>query len=607
MFAAPAVVALLLTASMTVDRQQPRDARPPVASAAGTATIAGVVVTDDAQSRPLRRARVTLNGSPLQIGRTAITADDGTFMFDRLPAGRYTLGATKDGYVTMSYGARRPARPGTPLELKNAEARTITIRIPRGGVITGTVTNAEGLPAAGVAVNALTFRYVAATGERRLLPAGLATGPTDDRGVYRIFGLPAGEYVIGAQMRQAFGAVADLVTLSDAEIRRALADVRTAGSSSQPGRSTAPAPQPTVTAEVRRNVSPSPIYYPGTTVAANARTVTVAAADERGGIDFQLQYAPTTTVEGTLFSASAAGERAAISLVTSGQGVVVENNRGAMAGADGRFTFRGVTPGQYSVLARTISAPPRPGAAAPTGSAVSWASAEIVVDGQDVIDVPLTYQPGLTISGRVAFEGANPPPALIPGLRFGVPLMLSTSSALPPLPPVQMEGSGRFTISGIIPGPYRFGSVQGQHSPIGGWWLKSVMVNGSDVLDTPLDLRRSADDAVVTFADDATELTGRVTDSTGNPASNHVVIVFAVDSASWFFNSRRIVGIRPDAEGRYVIRNLPRGEYFVLAFDDVEQGEWYDPSLLQRLTGESKRISLGDVEKKSLDIVVAGR
>ena len=194
MFGVPAVVAWLLTASvaMTVDRQQPRDARSPVASARGAATIAGVVVTDDAQSRPLRRARVTLNGSPLQIGRTAITADDGTFMFDRLPAGRYTLGATKDGYIAMSYGARRPGRPGTGLEVKNGEARTITIPIPRGGVITGTVTNADGQPAAGVPVNALTFRYVAATGERRLLPAGLATGPTDDRGVYRIFGLPAG-------------------------------------------------------------------------------------------------------------------------------------------------------------------------------------------------------------------------------------------------------------------------------------------------------------------------------------------------------------------------------------------------------------------------------
>jgi hypothetical protein len=229
------------------------------------------------------------------------------------------------------------------------------------------------------------------------------------------------------------------------------------------------------------------------------------------------------------------------------------------------------------------------------------------VDGQDVIDVSLTLQPGLTISGRLAFEGERPPPPDIAGRRVGLPLTLTSSGASLPFPTVQMEGGGRFTIPDVLPGSYRLGNVQGQRSPIAGWWLKSIAVNGRDLLDTPLDLRHSADDAVVTFADDATELTGRVTDSTGTPASGDVVIVFAVDRASWFFSSRRIAGIRPGADGRYAIRNLPRGEYYVVAFGDVEQGEWYDPSLLERLTGASERIALGESEKKVHDIVVAGR
>jgi hypothetical protein len=450
MFGAAAFVLFLVAAPATMpdDRQQPRDARVPVAATAGTATIAGRVVTDDAQPKPLRRARVTLNGSQLQIGRTAITGDDGAFMFDRLPAGRYTVGAIKYGYVAMSYGARRPARPGTALELKNAEARTITIRVPRGGVITGTVTTADGQPAAGIAVNALTFRYLAESGERRMMPAGLATGPTDDRGVYRIFGLPAGEYVIGTQMRLAGSGGGALVTLSDAEIRRALADVRAAGSARQPVPSTAPSPSAAVTPEARRTVSFSPVYYPGTTVAANARTVTVGAAEERAGIDFQIQYWPTTTLEGRLFSAGAAGLRTFINLVSDSQTFAGGNVGGTLAGLDGRFTFRGVTPGPYTVFARTLSAPPRPGAGAPADSAALWASTDIVVDGQDVIDVPLTLQPGLTISGRVAFEGARQPPPDIPGLRFGPPVTLTGSGVSLPFPPVQLEGSSRFTIFG---------------------------------------------------------------------------------------------------------------------------------------------------------------
>jgi hypothetical protein len=44
-----------------------RDARP--APAAGTASVAGVVVSADAQARPLRRTRVTINGTALVPGR----------------------------------------------------------------------------------------------------------------------------------------------------------------------------------------------------------------------------------------------------------------------------------------------------------------------------------------------------------------------------------------------------------------------------------------------------------------------------------------------------------------------------------------------------------
>ncbi len=102
------IVALALTAVIAQGAQaQPpvRDARP--SAVVGTATVSGVVVSADAQPRPLRRARVTLNGPGLAMGRTAITADDGWFSFDRLPPGRFTLGAFKDGYVPMSHGATR--------------------------------------------------------------------------------------------------------------------------------------------------------------------------------------------------------------------------------------------------------------------------------------------------------------------------------------------------------------------------------------------------------------------------------------------------------------------------------------------------------------------
>ena len=59
--------------------------------------------------------------SDRQVGRTAVTDDDGRFSFVALPAGRYMLYATKQGYVTTAYGAKRPNRPGTALVLADGQ------------------------------------------------------------------------------------------------------------------------------------------------------------------------------------------------------------------------------------------------------------------------------------------------------------------------------------------------------------------------------------------------------------------------------------------------------------------------------------------------------
>jgi hypothetical protein len=171
------------------------------------------------------------------------------------------------------------------------------------------------------------------------------------------------------------------------------------------------------------------------------------------------------------------------------------------------------------------------------------------------------------------------------------------------LPDVQFEPGGRFSISGIMPGAYRLvTTLRGVRSSIAGWWLKSIVVGGRDLLDAPLDLRHGADDAVVTFSDQASELAGRVTDAQGRPAADLFVVVFSDDRASWFFNSRRIAAPRANAEGRYAIRNLPPGGYFVAVSDDVEPNEWFDPAVLQRLAAGAVRIRIGENQKTVQDL-----
>src|SRR5262245_15891085 len=106
----------------------------------GTATVSGVVVSDEAAPVPVRRARVMLQASLTKLGFSATTDDDGRFVMTKVAAGRYTLSVSKAAWLTSNYGAERPERPGTPLVVADgARVDGLTIRLSRGGVIAGTV------------------------------------------------------------------------------------------------------------------------------------------------------------------------------------------------------------------------------------------------------------------------------------------------------------------------------------------------------------------------------------------------------------------------------------------------------------------------------------
>jgi uncharacterized protein (DUF2141 family) len=552
------IAAFALTAIMM---QAPaRDARPvPVV---GTSTVAGVVASADSQPRPLRRVRVTISGPTLMPGRTAITADDGSFAFTGLHAGRYVLSAAKDGYVPISSAALRPGPPAARVALADGETQRVTLSLPRGAVITGVILDVDGQPAAGIAVSAY-------------IPAGTTVSPSDDRGVYRIYGLPEGEYVVSAQPqnRQRGFLGSEVRTMS----RGVVSD---------------------------KGVVLSQVFHPGSSDVGRATRIAIGAGEERSGIDVQLQYVPIATVSGTA-SGGPGFEHLALTMLRVDDVPGLEPVRSAHAAADGRFSFNGVTPGRYRVLASSREAsvsllggpPPVP------ASALRVASLELTVDGEDIGNLALSLEPGLVISGRVAFEGTRPAPAL-PAMRSYVPLQYSITSAGFPSPSLNIDGS-TFKVDGIVPGAYRaVMPLQGIRAPIGAWWLKSLVMSGRDVLDAPLDLRQSVDDAVVTFTDSASELTGTITDAKGNVAADQVIVVFSTDRSTWFLNSRRVAGVRPDAQGRYTIRNLPPGEYRIAAAADLEQMEWFDPAVLERLLPTAAALTITGVEKKTHDLTM---
>jgi hypothetical protein len=233
-----------------------------------------------------------------------------------------------------------------------------------------------------------------------------------------------------------------------------------------------------------------------------------------------------------------------------------------------------------------------------------WGSTEISVDGRNVSNVLIALQPGVPVSGRVAFEGGVQPPADLTRMRVnlqpvvapGSPGDVTTSAA------GRVEADGRFTITSVVPGRYRLtASMPGE-----GWFLGSSAIDGQDSLDFPVEIKAAVSSAVVTFVDRRAEVTGIVTDDKSQPVSDYTLILFPADARYRTPQSRRIQSTRPATDGRYTFRNLPPGEYRVAPVLDPEQGSWLDPAFLHELENTSIRFSIGDGEKKEQNLRVPG-
>jgi hypothetical protein len=211
------LVSAMLTLAAPAAQQRDTGARD---SSSGTGAIAGIIVSGDSSRAPIRRAIVTLSGSGTRANRSAITNDDGRFQVERLPAGRYTVTATKHAYLPAAYGARRPGRAGTSILLGDGQRVDVSIAMTRGAVLAGTVRDENGTPMPGVQITALDAQRPGS------ISLGVRMGSesavtTDDRGAYRVFGLAPGEYVIAATVTPS--GQGDLGRRSEAEMDLLLA------------------------------------------------------------------------------------------------------------------------------------------------------------------------------------------------------------------------------------------------------------------------------------------------------------------------------------------------------------------------------------------------
>lgn len=611
-----ALLAALLPAAAAAQAAPPRDAPPPARQppAVGTAEVSGMV-TMAGGTQPARKARVNLSGAELRGGRSVTTDDQGRFSFTALPAGRYSLSASKPGHLSVTFGQTRPGRPGTPIQLSDGQKFRADLQIPRGSVITGMVLDELGEPSPQTQVRVM--RVVVQNGQRRL--QGSNSGSTDDRGIYRVFGLLPGDYVVCATPRNTGTTPGDRLRIELQALQQSYEAVsrvneeqaRAIGERIAAVRGTMPEGE-------EEEVPPgyAPVCYPGSVSAATASAITLGVSEERPGVDFQLQLAPMSRVEGTVVNSTGAQVRnITVTLVDVQQLGFSMGNLSARADSEGRFRLLNVPPGQYRVTARSTIMPENPveppagGRGRGRGGAPGtrpepitlWGAADITVDGRPVSNLLLSLQQGISVSGQLTFDGTTTPPADLSRIRI-------TMSPAEPSPfggavAGRADATGRFTIPSVPPGLYRLSA-----SGASGWSVDSSTIGGQDSMDFPVEIKgtQNVTGAVVTFTDRRTELTGIVTDDRNQPTAAYSLIVFPADSRYWTASSRRIQTTRPATDGRYTFRNLPPGEYRLAPVFDIEPGATSDPAYLQQLEATSLRVTLQPGETKTQDMRVGG-
>lgn len=572
----------------TPPRDQPR------AVLTGSAVISGTVVADDETRAPLRSATVELSRTGVEDIRSTSTDDQGRFVFDRLPAASYALSATKGAYIPMSYGAPKPGMSGRSIALSDGQAFAAKpIALTRGGVIAGRLLDRNGLPVSGTIVTA--NRFMVANGERRrrLTEGSERQSVTNAHGDYRIYGLLPGEYLVYAGSAS-----------SGTETEVTAVELRWAS------QAIGPAPRP------GRSFTYAPTIFPGTADAAIAVPIVLARGEERLGVDFALQYVPVAKVTG--FVTGPAGKPA--SNVTVRYSFKQPNQfttnslTSTRTGPDGGFAFTGVPPGDYVLVARSLLAAPESLDAGARGGLTPvplelWGIVDLNLAGQDVSDVAIRLQPGMSVSGRVVLKGsaANSPPDLARVVvRLG---SLSAPSLLGGPPSAMVNADGTFKVDGVMPGSSALTvTLPAQAGGTSPWFVRSALSGGQDLMDVPLEVPPGSDvsNIVVTLSDVRSEVVGTLVDSAGQPAPEFYVFMFSTDKTSWTTRSRRIKFTRASDTGSYVIGGLPPGEYFLCALTELDMELRFEPSYLEQLVPASTKITLAEGEKKIQNLRIGG-
>ncbi|HET9832580.1 MAG TPA: carboxypeptidase regulatory-like domain-containing protein [Vicinamibacterales bacterium] len=542
--------------------QLPRDTRPTT----GRGMIRGRVVAGD-NGQPMRRALVRATAPELRGAKSSSTDSDGRYEIRDLPAGHYSISVSKPSFVNWSYGQTQLNGPGKPVVVADGEtADRVDVRLPRGGVIAGRITDEFGEPVPNV--NVTTIRQQYSQGQRRLQP-GAARAQTNDIGEYRLFGLAPGRYFVSATAQaQTFASpTANGVDVSGERYGFA------------------------------------PTFYPATANPSTSGSLLLGTGQTISGIDITLQSARLATISGVAIDAQGRPlTGGGVSAIVRGAGTPALGLFNAPVRQDGTFALPNVPPGEYIVRV----ASPRPPQTGISTGPPEFSSALVTVNGEDLTGVTLVPVAAVTIAGRVVFDDAGGSQSLkasnirVFAQSLGIDDTLLGSGG----GPSQLRDDFTFELK-TLPGRIALrAAVPIAPDTPNGWQLKAVRVNGIDVTDAGVDVNAQGTSGVeIEVTNRAQQISGTVTDGAGASVKDYTVALFAQSRSRWTEpTSRYFAAARPRDDGNFRVATLPPGEYFAVALAQLDITDWQDPETLETLSRSATTFVLAPGETRTVDL-----
>ena len=616
----------------------------------GTGAISGVI-RDGHTGQPLAGALVyvgiTGRGPAGPMSRQ-ITDAKGRFVFTDLPeSDSFFLNVSKAGYNDGHYGDTGPVSGGVGsglVKLTRGEwFRDAHIPMFKPAVIAGTLVDEAGEPVVGAFVRVLPKVHVAGVPH---LAAGAAVR-TDDRGRFRIPGLPAGTYLVNvpsvqtavprASTPEQIEGVPAGGAASDSAVRRnnGVLDVA-APSVLVIGNYAAPPPVS------GRGQAYPPFFAPGVTALPAATEITLTAGEVRENVAVVLRPVPAVQVSGRLDGPDEARRGLVLRLVPAGLEGLGEGSEAATALVDtsGDFTFLNVPAGQYTLVAqRTLleysqrtrfggsqDMPRTPGlvpgssvgisgiASGPPGTQVVsssvagdrsyFAQMPLAVGDSDVRGLNILLRRGTVLRGRVAFEGDGNPPnpvSIVAEPADGNPAAGMHQSGAR----VQPGSNDQFAFVGLPPGRFLL-RVLGL-TPL--YAVQSIRAGGADLTDRAIEASGGSDhaDVIVTVTDRVAAIEGTV--QMDGTAGLKTVIAFPADRQLWSaygMSAPRFKTAPVKNDGSFKVVNIPAGDYLLVAVPADQSRRWQDPAFLEAASRVASRVTAewGRTASQSVKAVV---